>query len=170
MNSGSGYGIYGGVKLETIQPGTGSKAPTMAPTIMSTPGSLDSLSHDPAVHALHVHGVQFDMENLLDDDIVVTNFGVAFEAPGTYSLEVWSREGSHEGSAGGCDNWNNRCLGWTKLATSTVSYSGSGLVLTQSSAPYLGIAKASSTTSFVIVSGDGKLITHAGVESPANGE
>lgn len=136
----------------------------MAPTNPLTPGSLDSIFPDPAVNADYVNGYQFDVDNYLEDDIIVTNFEVAFEASGTYRLEVWSREGSHQGSAGGCDNWNNWCNAWTLLGSSDVTYSGSGLA---SSAAVIGIIKANSTASFALISGDGKLVAHDGSLSPS---
>ena len=79
-------------------------APSMAPTLPYTPGSLDSLPIDPDTYSFH--GIQFDVESIIDSDIFVNSFEVKFETSGTYNLEVWSREGTHKGTStsNGCNS------------------------------------------------------------------
>ena len=148
------YVLYGGVNLETVQPGTGSHSPTMTPTQSTTPGDIERT--DVALLDSS-NGVQFDIENLGAEDIIVNKIGIPIDASGYQHIDVWYREGSHVGSSSNCDNWNNWCNDWKKLAGTTVNALGSSsLTFTPG---FVAIAKAKSTTSFVIVSPKSIILT-----------
>jgi hypothetical protein len=141
------YVLYGGVNLETIQPGTESHSPTMAPTNPTTPGLIEKTD---AILSDSSNGLQFDLVNLGSEDIIVNKIGIPISASGYQHIDVWYRDGTHVGSSSGCDHWNNWCNDWKKLAGTTVYSAGSSsLTFTPE---FVAIARAASTTSFVIVS------------------
>lgn len=141
------YGIYGGLVLETVQPGS-TAMPTMAPTIPSTPGIL---LHSSASNADTSNGLQFDVTNTGAKDVIVNYLGVPLSTTGSQHLDVWFRaSGSHEGSSSGCKNWNNWCNTWTKLNGQTVYSSGAGSLT--NTPTFVAIIKAGTTSSFAITS------------------
>ena len=75
------------------------------------------------------NGLQFDVENLGLQPVIVNSFSARFASMGYHHMEVWMREGSHMGSSAGCDNWNNWCNDWTKLADTSVQTAVSLCVL-----------------------------------------
>lgn len=115
-----GYGCFGGLKLETMRPGS-TESPTMAPTMPYTPGLIESPISGAATASFN--GLQFDVDNMGAEDVIVNKLSVVFSASGTKAIEVWYRSGSHKGTTSGCDNWNNWCGDWTML-TSGSKYSG----------------------------------------------
>ena len=141
------YGIYGGPVLETVQPGS-TAMPTMAPTIPSTPGIL---LHSSASNADSSNGLQFDVTNTGDKDVIVNSIGVPLSTSGSQHLDVWFKaSGGHEGSSSGCKNWNNWCNTWNKLKGQTVYSSGAGSLT--NTPTFVAIIKAGSTSSFAITS------------------
>lgn len=141
------YGIYGGPVLETVAPGS-TAMPTMAPTIPSTPGSL---LHSSASNAGSSNGLQFDVTNTGDKDVIVNYIGVPLSTSGSQHLDVWFRSsGSHEGTSSGCKNWNNWCNTWTMLKGQTVFSSGPGSLT--NSPTFVAVIKAGTTSSFAITS------------------
>jgi len=149
-----GYSIYGGIKMETMQAGS-TQSPTPSPTVSSTPDIIETKITSSS--ADEFNGLQFDVKNLHADDVIINKFSVRFSSSGTKHVEVWYREGSHQGSSSGCDHWNNWCNNWTKLSSSNVYSLGSGS-LTDIGTSF-GIAKAKSTTSFAIISTKGRMLT-----------
>lgn len=147
------YAMFGGVKLETMRPGS-TYAPSAAPTNLYTPGMLESPSE---VSTEEVNGLQFDVENSGSDPVFVNKFDVRFASAGTHHIEVWMREGSHKGSSGGCDAWNNWCGGWTKLTNSTVTSAGPDEFT--STSDMIAMIQPDGVSSFAIVSGKSHLLT-----------
>lgn len=119
-SSSTPYGIYGGVKLETARPGS-THQPTAAPTALygssvSLESPIQPLSLD------EVKGLQFDVVNDSTEAAIVSQIDVRFAAAGSHHVEVWMREGSHQGSSSsGCNNHNNWCGAWTQLSTGYVT-------------------------------------------------
>ena len=113
------YGMYGGLRLESMQPGS-TPSPTQAPTNPTTSGSIESSFSG----RNSTQGLQFEVENLLQtEDIIVTNFNILFTQAGNHHVEVWHRNGSYKGSSSStCKNWNNWCKEWIKVYTSTDYY------------------------------------------------
>lgn len=144
------YGMYGGLRLESMQPGSTS-SPTQAPTMPTTSDSIKSSFSG----ANSTQGLQFEVENLLQtEDIIVTNFNILFTQAGNHHVEVWHRNGSYKGSSSStCKNWNNWCKEWIKVYTSTDYYGTSG----GSTKSFVAVARAGTTSSFAIVSGTSML-------------
>lgn len=160
-----GYGIFGGLKFETMQAGT-TVAPTASPTEPTTPGQIESPFTGNS--NMTIHGLQFDVENLGTDDIIVKKLSVVMAESGTHHLEVWFRDGSHkdEDSGTGCNNWNNWCNSWTKLTGSNVfSLGSSGFTSTPT---FVAIAKAGAITSFAVVAPNAGLRSHSLTGSASN--
>ena len=116
-SSGAGYGIVGGIKLQKMQSDS-TLSPTMAPTDPSVSRTLEGSTTVAA--SLEFNGLQFDVSNEGDFDIAVNKFGVRFASEGIRHVEVWMKKGSHQGSTGNCDNWNNWCNDWVMLTGVTV--------------------------------------------------
>jgi hypothetical protein len=112
-----GYGIWGGFQLETMRPGS-TQSPTAAPTQPYTPGSITTDITSPTTS---FKGIQFDIENLGQEDLIVNSFSVLFGSAGSKHVEIWYREGSHSETTSGCDGWNNWCNKWTKLNSGYVT-------------------------------------------------
>eukprot|EP00584_Thalassiosira_punctigera_P007945 CAMPEP_0172538382 /NCGR_PEP_ID=MMETSP1067-20121228/9762_1 /TAXON_ID=265564 ORGANISM="Thalassiosira punctigera, Strain Tpunct2005C2" /NCGR_SAMPLE_ID=MMETSP1067 /ASSEMBLY_ACC=CAM_ASM_000444 /LENGTH=1434 /DNA_ID=CAMNT_0013323865 /DNA_START=104 /DNA_END=4408 /DNA_ORIENTATION=- len=163
----SAYGMYGGLKMETMQAGS-TQAPTTAPTEPFSPDALTS----PVAESGEVkdfNGVQFDVDNTGDDFAIITSFDVHFKSTGSKHIEVWSRSGSHKGgSLGSCSpgqNFNNWCNEWKKLAHGNVDAQGLGKF---TATPEFSVAvKAKTTVAFAIVSQNGRLSTHSATASSA---
>mmetsp|Transcript_23841 Transcript_23841/g.51509 ORF Transcript_23841/g.51509 Transcript_23841/m.51509 type:complete len:1410 (+) Transcript_23841:159-4388(+) len=153
-----GYGLYGGLKMETMQPGS-TQAPSMAPTEPFSPGIITSPITGLTEDLREFYGVQFDVDNLGAEDVIINSFNVHIASPGTKNVEVWYRDGSHEGSFAGCNNANNWCGKWKKLVGENLNSSGNGSFT--KTPDFAAIAKAGSVTSFAIVSPDSKLSSHA---------
>jgi hypothetical protein len=150
----SGHSIYGTIVLETMKPGS-TQSPTAAPTTPSTPGTIErSIT---GVSSDEFNGLQFDIENLGSSDVIVTKFSVLFSSSGTKNIEIWMRNGSHEGSSSGCENWNNWCGAYTKVASGSVYSSGSSYLT--HTPEFGGIVPAGGIASFAIVSGNSLLLT-----------
>jgi hypothetical protein len=158
--SSQGYGLYGGVKLETLQPGS-TESPTAAPTEPYTSGTIESVNSGTPES---FNGVQFSIRNLGSEDIIINNLSVLFDSSGTKQLEIWFREGHHTISQNGCDNWNNWCNDWAKVASGT-AYSAGPTVHTQLGQNFIAITKAGAYSSFAVVSGTGGIITRTATEA-----
>jgi len=141
------YGIYGGLKLKTMQEGSTS-SPTSSPTESSIRGTIESPLTPSAKDRFH--GLQFDIDNLAgSQDILVTKLSVALAESGTHPLEVWVKDGDYTDTESGCHNWNNWCDQWEKVTDKNVVSVGSG-AFTETAA--LGVvAKAGAKTSFALV-------------------
>ena len=74
-----------------MPPGS-TEAPTGAPTSPYVPGNLESPVSGTSTDAYN--GLQFDVTNLGDTDVIVNKFSVLFASSGTQHIEVWYREGS----------------------------------------------------------------------------
>ena len=121
-----GYGIFGGLKFQTMQPGS-TQSPTAAPTTSTTPGAIESpISVDSTDE---VNGLQFEVENTGLNDVIVTKFSFVMAETGTHNIEVWYRNGSYKGSGSGCDNWTNWCNNWTKVKSENLNSSVSLLLI-----------------------------------------
>lgn len=153
-----GYGMYGGLRFESMQAGSTS-APTTAPTAMFTPGALVSAFTGNMTET--VYGLQFEVENLGSDDIIVSSFSVIFDALGEQHIEVWHKDGSYIGIESGCDNWNNWCGTWQNALSKATRVSSLGPGDFTSTPSFVVIVKANSTTSFTIVSATSNLRTGA---------
>ncbi len=147
----SGAGIFGGLKLETIKPGSEGEIPT------SDVGSyLESSLSGTATE--RINGLQFDVINIGTEDVLINKLSILMADAGDHPIEIWSKDGTHVGTdESGCDNWNNLCGKWAKLADSTVTSLGSG---TFTETPEVSVhSKPGTTTSFVIVSSTSRLLT-----------
>jgi len=145
--SSSTYGIYGGLKLETMKEGSTS-SPTSSPTETSVRGKIES-PVTPSAKDRFI-GLQFDIDNLAgSQDILVTKLSVVLAESGTHLLEVWVKDGNYTDTESGCHNWNNWCDQWKKVLGKDVVSVGSG-AFTETAE--LGvIAKAGAKTSFALV-------------------
>lgn len=114
-----GLAYRGGVKLETMPPDV-TEAPTTSPTSPYTPGTITSEIPSTGINTDSFNGLQFDVDNMGDTDIIVNKLSVLFSTTGTHHIEVWHRDGSHKGSTGACENWNNWCGQWSKVAEGNV--------------------------------------------------
>ena len=101
----SPYGIFGGLKMESVQTGT-THTPTASPTSPSEPDNKLESFHDVTASYLTPHGIQFDVKNIGQLNLFVTDFQFHLEGKGTKSVEVWMRNGSHHGVTGNCKNYN----------------------------------------------------------------
>jgi len=153
----SQYALYGGLKLETMKPGTNSAAPTPSPTEPFTHGTIENPRTGNSLE--EVNGLQFDVKNLGEEDVIINKFSFLMASTGTHPIEVWYRDGSHRGNISGCDNHNNYCNKWTKLADASVSSPGSASFT--NTPTFVVVARAASTTSFVIVAPFSRLLTKA---------
>lgn len=172
----SGYGMYGGLKMETMRPGA-TQAPSFAPTTPYSTETLTSAIAESDSDHKHSFGVQFDMENLMDHPITVTSFNAHFASTGTQHVEVWYRKGSHECPPGGCDaacasggvKYNNRCGEWTKLVGDDVTSLGPNQL---TPTPTFAIeALSGAITSFAIVTPDSPVLrSHSSTEAAALAE
>ena len=158
---------YGGVKLETVQPGSETHEPTMAPTESSTPGEI---TKDTVVGSENSYGLQFDVKNKNPDkDLIIKSFGMPLTSSG--GIDVWVRDGSHKDvfqSPGSCHDWNNWCGGWTNLIRQVnVNYSSQGL---SSSPSFIAVIKPGQTSSFVLASHSPIFDSASGNIGAANGK
>lgn len=155
----SPYGIFGGLKLESVQHGT-THTPTASPTAPSDPGNDLVSFHDVTSSSLKPHGIQFDVKNIHpDDNLFVTEFKLYLAGTGTKSVEVWMRTGSHDGATGRCKNYNNWCKQWKQLASGNVYSSGSTTLTT--TPKFVAIVPVGETVSFALVSGNSGIVTRA---------
>ena len=160
-------GNYGGVKLETVKPGSETHEPTMAPTESSTPGEI---TKDSVVGSENSYGLQFDVKNKNPDkDLIIKSFGMPLTSSG--GIDVWMRDGSHKDtfqSPGSCHDWNNWCGGWTNLIRQVnVNYSSQGL---SSSPSFIAVIKPGQTSSFVLASHSPIFDSKSGTVGAANGK
>jgi len=165
----SAYGLYGGgIKLETMQPGT-TIAPSLAPTAPYQSGNALQSTTQSDVDE-EVNGLQFDITNGGLETAIIKQFDVLFATAGTHHVEVWMKEGGHEGSSSGCDNHNNWCGLWTQLVNTEVTSAGGG-ALTSVSLPCNTTASVfTGTYSFAIVSGTSTFLTKEDTTSPLVGD
>jgi len=108
-----------------------------------------------------VYGLQFEVENLGSDDIIISSFSVIFDDIGEQHIEVWHKDGSYIGIESGCDNWNNWCGTWQNALSKATRVSSLGPGAFTSTPSFVVIVKANSTTSFTIVSATSNLRTGA---------
>ena len=146
---GSRYAVanHGGVKLETVQPGTETHEPTMAPVEPSVPGEITRVG---VIGTENVYGYEFDMTNTNSEgkDMIINSLELPMDASG--EVDVWVRDGTHEGSSSSCHRWNNGCNVWTNLVARKNVYASNGVYKTPS---FVAVIKAGATSSFVVVSG-----------------
>lgn len=146
---GSRYAVanHGGVKLETVQPGTETHEPTMAPVEPSVPGEITRVG---VIGTENSYGLQFDVKNKNPDkDMIIKSFGMPLTSSG--GIDVWVRDSSHMGqSSGSCNDWNNWCGGWNNLVSRVnVNYVSGSLSVSPS---FVAVIKPGATSSFVLAS------------------
>lgn len=159
------YALSGGVQLralgtETLEPGTNvepSDQPTAAPTALSSSGSLESpMSGDD----LEFTGLQFDVNNFHTETVRINQISARFANAGSHRVEVWMKNGSHQGTDGSCQNSNNWCDAWTKLSDSSVASSGPE-DFTSTGTLNVDI-EGETTVAFAIVAGSDAILTTDG--------
>lgn len=155
----SPYGIFGGLKMESVQPGT-THTPTASPTAPSEPDNVLESFHDVTASSLTPHGIQFDVKNIGGQNLFVTDFKLHLAGTGMKSVEVWMRTGSHHGVTGNCKNYNNWCKQWKRLASGNVSSSGHSMTTTPK---FVAVVPVGEIVSFVLVSGDSGIVTRKSI-------
>jgi len=153
----SAYGMYGGLKMETMRPGATS-APTPAPTEAFSPDLITSDITGSTDDIRQFNGVQFGVYNAGDKEVIVNSFNVHFAEAGTKHIEVWYRPGDHASDGGSCHNYNNWCGKWTKLVGKDVDSAGFGAFT--ATPKFVATVPVSATTSFAIVTPDSELSSH----------